>query len=354
MNRKLNIFFAAIALMWLLSSCTREDFVQTPLNILSEIRFGSIETRANQIEKVSDIDEFSVWATVSSIGSNEISYQPLLTNERVYRESAGSNNWTYDNTENWISNSLFYFFASYPYNVGFEESTMEQNGVNFTSYALNVTADGSENTQDILTAFSSVNTNDVTFNSNDPVSLTFGHLLTKFNLKVSQNFDIDNEFDYYVTKVTVSGIKYNGRYLLMPYQNDNTNYMYYWDMQNSSDITIVKEFDNPVALRNKEAANPKVVLPVWDNKGIMLIPQNIATDKVEVIVEYIYDVTVDDNDYSDGTPKTAKGYIPATTWESGKVINYSIALSDKTNITFSQPTITPWGAPQTGGTIIIK
>ena len=140
----------------------------------------------------------------------------------------------------------------------------------------------------------------------------------------------------------------------MPYQNNETNYMFYWDMQDSTPITIVKTFDSPVSLRNKGAASPKVVLSVWENEGLMLIPQDIVTDGVEVIVDYIYDVTVDDNDYSDGTAKTAKAYIPATTWESGKAISYSIALSDKTNITFSQPTIEPWGAPQTGGTIIIK
>lgn len=351
MIKKFNILLAAAALLGLLS-CNREDIISDTSADTSAISFGTVETKA--VDKASDIEEFSVWATVSSIGSTDVSYQPLLTNERVYRNPAGSENWTYDNTEHWISNSMFYFFAAYPYNVGFQQQTMTQNGVNYTSYALEVTADGSEDTTDILTAFSSINTNDASFNSDAPVNLNFAHLLTKFNLKVSQNFDVDNEFDYYVTKVTITGVKSNGRYLFMPYQNNDTNYMFYWDMQDSTPITIIKTFDSPVSLRNKGAADPKVVLSVWGSNGLMLIPQDIATDGVEVVVDYIYDVTVDDNDYSDGTAKTAKAYIPATTWESGKAISYSIALSDKTNITFSQPTIEPWGAPQTGGTIIIK
>lgn len=351
MIKKFNILLAAAALLGLLS-CNREDIISDTSADTSAISFGTVETKA--VDKASDIEEFSVWATVSSIGSTDVSYQPLLTNERVYRNPAGSNNWTYDNTENWISNSMFYFFAAYPYNVGFEQQTMTQNGVNYTSYALNVTADGSEATADILTAFSSVNTKNASFNSEEPVDLTFGHLLTKFNIKVSQNFEIDNEFDYYVKKVTITGIKGSGRYLFMPYQDEDTNCRTYWDLQNATAITFVKEFATPVALRDIGASNPKVVLSVWGNDGLMLIPQTIVADGVEVVVEYIYDVTVDDNNPSDGTTKTARGFIPATTWQSGQAISYSIALSDKTNITFSQPTIEPWGAPQTGGTIIIK
>lgn len=351
MIKKFNILLAAAALLGLLS-CNREDIISDAPEDAAPISFGTIETKA--VDKASDIEEFSVWATVSSIGSTDVSYQPLLTNERVYRNPAGSTNWTYDNTENWISNSMFYFFAAYPYNVGFEQQTITQNGVNYTSYALNVTADGSEATADILTAFSSVNTKDASFNSEEPVDLTFGHLLTKFNIKVSQNFEIDNEFDYYVKKVTITGIKGNGTYMLMPYQNDNSNYMSNWNTRSSSPVTLVKEFETPVALRNKGASDPKVIFSVWGEDGLMLIPQDIVADGVEVVVEYIYDVTVDDNDPSDGTTKTARGFIPAITWQSGQAISYSIALSDKTNITFSQPTIESWGAPQTGGTIIIK
>ena len=41
-------------------------------------------------------------------------------------------------------------------------------------------------------------------------------------------------------------------------------------------------------------------------------------------------------------------------WQSGKSINYTIKVAEQNDISFAQPTIDPWGSPQTGGTIIIQ
>ena len=343
MRREFTLTLVALALL-ALTACSVETEV-TPPNPSqgNEISFGSVSTR---VDSASEINEFSVWATVSSIGSNAVSYQPLLTNERVYRNPAGSNTWAYDNVQRWLPNSIFHFFAAYPYNIGFEQMRQEVNGTLYTAYWLNVTADGSADTEDILTAQNVTNTNN---SYNTTVPLTFSHLLTKFNLKVSQNFDIDPDFNYYVTKVTIKGLSGSGTYMIMPY---NDQFMERWNFDNASPLTIVKEYDTPQSLRDTNSTTPKVVLTVFGD-GLMLLPQEIAADGVEIVVDYIYDVTVDD-DYSDGTPKQARGFIPSTTWESSKSINYSITVSNKSNITFSQPTIEPWGAPQTGGTIIIK
>lgn len=343
MRREFTLTLVALALL-ALTACSVETEVTPPTPSQgNEISFGSVSTR---VDSASEINEFSVWATVSSIGSNAVSYQPLLTNERVYRNPAGSNTWAYDNVQRWLPNSIFHFFAAYPYNIGFQQMRQEVNGTLYTGYWLNVTADGSANTKDILTAQNVTNTNN---SYNTTVPLTFSHLLTKLNVKISQNFNIDPDFNYYVTKVTIKGLSGSGTYSIMPY---NDQFMEYWNFDNASPLTIVKEYDTPQSLRDTNSTNPKVVLTVFGD-GLMLLPQEIAAEGVEVVVDYIYDVTVDD-DYSDGTAKQARGFIPATTWESGKSINYSITVSNKSNITFSQPTIEPWGAPQTGGTIIIK
>ena len=72
----------------------------------------------------------------------------------------------------------------------------------------------------------------------------------------------------------------------------------------------------------------------------------------EMFVDYFYDVNLDDDDM--GQPKFVEGFVPAGKLESGKSVNYTLAIANSSFITFEQPTIDPWGAPQTGGTIIIK
>lgn len=346
MRREFTLTLVALALL-ALTACSVETEV-TPPNPSQgdEISFGSVSTR---VDSASEINEFSVWATVSSIGSNAVSYQPLLTNERVYRNPAGSNKWVYDNVENWISNSIFHFFAAYPYNIGVEQHSAIQNGLNYSVYTLEVTADGSANTEDILVATSVVNTNDQSFNSNNPVDLSFGHLLSRVNVKIRQNFDVDPDFNYYVTKITISGIKGKGSYMTMPYNN---SWYTYWDFEDAPNIILEKDFsDNPVLLRNEGAADPIVILTVWDD-GLMLIPQEFAGGNIAVRVDYLYDVDLNDDDM--GEAKFVEGFVPAGKWESGKSINYTLSIANSSFITFEQPTIDPWGAPQTGGTIIIQ
>ena len=345
MNRKFNIFLAAAVLLSLLS-CSREDIVQTPPDRSSEIRFDQVATKAglNDLQK----DGFGVWACVSSKDeANTVQYEPLLGNE-TYGEKVEmkDGHWTYDNIEHWISNSMFYFFAVYPYEAGFTQERIEIEENKFTAYTLDVVADGSADTEDILVAN---NTTDTTVEGySTTVPLTFKHLFTKVNLKIRQNFNIDKDFNYYVTKVTLSGVKGNGTYNVIPYGNQ---ILEGWNFENASNVSIVKEYSTPMILRNVGAEDPVVTLSVW-NDGKMLIPQDVVNNGIKLRVDYFYDINLDDEDL--GTPKFVEGFIPATQWEAGKSINYTLAIANSSFISFSQPTIEPWGAPQTGGTIIIK
>lgn len=346
MNRRFNIIFALVAVLTLLA-CNKEDIVSGNPDESSAISFGTVDTKA--VNKASDIEEFSVWTTVSSIGSTDVSYQPLLTNERVYRNPAGSSTWTYDNTEYWITNSVFHFFAAYPYNLGFEELRQDMNGTMYTGYMMRVTANGSAETEDILTATNVINTNVEGYNTTVP--LTFSHLLTKFNLTISQNTDIDSAFEYYVTKITITGLKGNGVYTVLPY---GESFMTGWDMENATTVNLEKNYvDAPVCLRedygNGRRGKP---LKVWGEDGVMLIPHDIAANGVMIRIDYLYDVNPDDTDL--GTAKFIEGYIPPITWQSNTSINYNISIANSSYLTFDQPTIEPWGSPQTGGTIIIK
>lgn len=331
--------FAAVALV----GCNREGFPTSPHG-QNAIGFGTVETRAG----LSDLQTngFGVWACVSSKDdAQSVQYEPLLENERVYLKNG---EWTYDDTKYWIPNSMFYFFAAYPRGV-FEQHQIEnESGYNYTLYTSEITADGSADTQDILVATHVTDTTAETFDPDEVVPLTFNHLLSKVNVKISQNFDIDPDFNYYVTKVTITGVIGSATYGFLPISD---SFMQALDDENATTVTLEKEYDTPVILRNVGNPNPKVELSVWGD-GLMLLPQTVAANGVVIRVDYLYDVNLDDEEL--GTPKFVEGFIPATTWESGKSICYSLAISSQSNIVFSQPTIEPWGAPQTGGTIIIK
>lgn len=331
--------FAAVALL----GCNREVVPVSPQE-QNTISFGTVDTRAG----LSDLqrDGFGVWACVSSKdAAQSVQYEPLLENERVYFKNG---EWTYDDTKFWIPNSMFYFFAAYPQGVFEQSQFVDESGKNYTLYTANITADGIADTQDILVATHVTDTTAESFDPDNVVPLSFNHLLSKVNVKISQNFDIDPDFNYYVTKVTITGVIGSATYGFLPISD---RFMQAFDNENATTVTLEKEYDTPVILRNVGNANPRVELSVWGD-GLMLLPQTIAANGVAIRVDYLYDVNLDDEEY--GTAKFVEGFIPATTWESGKSICYSLAISSQSNIVFSQPTIEPWGAPQTGGTIIIK
>lgn len=340
--------------------CSEGDRGITPATP-GAISFGNVSTR---VDSASEIDEFSVWATVSSITDGavnpDVSYVPILTNERVYRNPAGSNNWTYDNTQNWISNSYFHFFAAYPRTVNVQELRIDNGGNGpMTGYILPVVANGSADTEDILVATNMTNTSVEGYATTVPLS--FSHLLSKMNLTVSQNTDIDGEFEYYVSKVTITGLVGNNTFMVAPY---NGSFAMSWlgDFEMPDDslgitppspITLVADFTTPVCLRrwngNARESNP---LKVWGENGVMLVPQNISANGVKIRVDYLYDTNPNDTDL--GEAKFVEGYIPAITWQSNTAINYNIAIANTSNIVFNQPSIIPWGSPNTGGTVIIK
>lgn len=357
--------FAALALV----GCNREGFPTSPHG-QNTISFGTVDTRAG----LSDLkrDGFGVWATVSSIGSTDVSYQPILTEELVTYVSE-SEGWTYEHEQMWIPNSIFHFFAAYPHNIGFEQLRFEYGGQYYTACYKEISANGSVVPEDILIATNQVDTSAESFDPDNVVDLIFQHLHTKVNFKIRQNFDADPSFNYYVTKVTLrapktivpgepepadeGAIYSKGICMYMPYnKEENIIAWVYRDMLNTQEeypkVVLSKEFSEPRILRNIGTADPTVILSVWGD-GAVLIPQDIAANSLEVVVDYIYDVSVD-TDYKDGTPKQAKAILSPIKLESNKSICYNLAISNTTSLTFDKPTIEPWGSPQTGGTIIIK
>lgn len=346
--------FAALALL----GCDKEHTPIAPIEP-GVIGFGNVTTRA--VDSADDINEFPVWACMADPSADY--YAPILTNERVYKGDNGQ--WKYDNTRLWIANSHFFFlsvFSDADTCPLFTENKVDiaGNGSQHMVYTMDVTTPNTAD-MDILTAFNYTNTSGV---YSQTVSMQFSHLLTKVNLKIRQDFDKDPDFDYFVTKVTITGIKNSGRFGVVPYASASPYYFSGWTFaENATTLTVEKTFDTPQILRAYDEPDPKnKVIDTWGNDGILLIPQEIVDNTVKVRIDYLYDETPGDND--PGTiAHYVEGFLPTNIineepkeilWQSGKSINYTIKVAEQNDISFAQPTIDPWGSPQTGGTIIIK
>ena len=338
--------FAALALL----GCDKEHTPSAPTDP-GVIGFGNVTTRA--VDSADDINEFPVWACMADPSADY--YAPILTNERVYKGDDGQ--WTYDNTRLWIDDSHFFFLGvfsdteNYPRFVE-NKYDLEGNGSQYVIYTMGVTTSATAD-MDILTAFNYTNTSVQGYSKTVPMQ--FRHLLTKVNLKIRQDFEKDPDFDYFVTKVTISGLKNSGTYMLMPFAAEKPYYWDNWELVDST-LSIAKTLSTPEILRAYGTADPKnKTVNIWGDAGLMLIPQEIAANGVKIRVDYLYDITPGDGDPGT-TSHFVEGYLPASTdlWQSGKSINYTLKIAEQNDITFAQPTIEPWGAPQTGGTIIIK
>lgn len=352
MNIRINSLLL-IASIFAAFSCSKNEDVPVLPEGGEEITFSNVATKA--VNGIEDIEQIGVWAAMTKDGETS-DYISILDNERVYPTDEAHTNWVYDNTRYWFENYHFYFIASYPYNqngsgIGsFQKFEVVQNNITRIGYSLDVdTYNEGTSTHtgvDLLAAATYVNTSSEWSRT---VTLNMRHLLTKVNLKISQDTREevgDPNNDYYITKVALSGISTNGEYLVI---TDENQIAQEWSLESANNYSFDKTYDGSQTLRSQNE------ISVWEDNGeggLLLIPQSIPIDKVKIRVEYLYQLAQS----TEKKPGFVEAYLPASDdlWQSGKRITYRLAIAKPTNIRFLAPTVESWGAPQTGGTIIIK
>ena len=345
MNIRINSLLL-IASIFAAFSCSKNEDVPVLPEGGEEITFSNVATKA--VNGIEDIEQIGVWAAMTKDGETS-DYISILDNERVYPNDEAHTNWVYDNTRYWFENYHFYFIASYPYNQGgsgigsFQKLEEVYDQTKITYYSLDVdTYDESTFNHtgvDMLTASAYVNTSSEWSRT---VTLNMHHLLTKVNFKISQDMREgvgDPNNDYYITKVALSGITTNGEYIILP---NDAQIIQNWNYEDANNYSYERAYDGSKKLRLLGE------ISVWSDNGeggLLLIPQKIPNDKVKIRVEYLYQLA----ESTEQKPGYVEAYLP-----SGKRITYRLAIAKPTNIRFLTPTVESWGAPQTGGTIIIK
>ena len=279
---------------------------------------------------------FAVWGGYD--GNNLFDYDNDGNPVKVTYNSS-TQEWGYGTSKYWELDKQYTFFATYPYDK-YNGSVTNENGTYMVTIETPEDAD-----TDYLTASAYADPNSANFNPE--VALQFTHLMTRVNIKVAQDFTTNENDDFTVTKVTLTGIKPNGNYQVT---NAGTTSTGTWIMENAT-TSFERTFSETEqkTIRNQTDQ----ILSVWGENGLLLIPQAITSASVKVRIDYLFSMY-----QSEEEPKesSVEAYLPASAdlWQSGKIITYSTIISNENNISFLAPTVEPWGTPQSGGTIIIK
>ena len=174
--KKLFVGVLAIASM---VACMNEETVRVKDGnpIAFENTYVQNATRANDPSTTTNnIQEFSVWAYMNAVDG------VVFDDETVSRSG---DDWTYTNTQYWLPGNNYYFAAFAGDRTAIETlpATMETNGLGVVKFT---NVDG---TNDILYAEAVVENAKA---DQDPVALTFKHLLSKVKFTFKNGFQNDN------------------------------------------------------------------------------------------------------------------------------------------------------------------
>lgn len=307
-----------------LTSCGR---IETPREDEQyKIEFSNVSTKA-MLDDIDDMTEFGVFAEYGD--NDKDKWSPLLTAEMVYRDG---DDFIYDNVQYWIKDQTFRFFAVWPYGT---EVDTDNAGIYEVSYTTPDTAD-----DDLLTAYC-VGTYPDDF-EDGTVPLDFNHILSKFRLQISYD-GVKNQFDnFWIKSVSLANVKQTGVLTTSVYNKTESWYF------NEDRLTFTKEYDAPGAQLELSAGS----LMPWES--LTLIPQSFNRNDIALTIVYDYQQNgVVDNE-SPIIEKTVMTTLPAGEWKAGKVYTYNITISESNLVVFKNIGVQEWGAPISGGAIIIK
>lgn len=335
-----------------LVSCEKES--DDPAPDKTPIEFGDVETRAS-VNLVNDMkgegkgDGFGVLASMNGAAGTSAAaeYSLFMENENVYWDDTYGA-WTYDNTQYWTKGRNYHFFAYYPYEAEMNDAKpISAVGMNADfGYDLTFTTPQKADI-DLLTAYTTEDTGADNFNASKSVTLAFTHALVNVNLEIWRDADKHRNENMRVTDVALNNIPWKGKL------TKTVDGVSSWTPLAMNPLFLGTGVDKNeeigAARKDLTGSSGNPCKPFGDD-GLLLIPE--AND-VTLLVSYeLHRQDGGDIWESYTLPVT----LPVDAWEAGKRINYSLILSNEVNMSFYYlgTTVQPWGAPQVGGTIIIK
>ena len=325
-------FIVNVAAMSMVGSCDRHSIETPQEDTLSAIGFSNVSTKA----ELSDIQKegFGVWASISNA---TVTNSLIMENTEVTYNST-EDSWEYSPLRYWVPETIFNFIATYPYG---------QYAFDSENSAVNLTVSETPSDVDYMIATNTTDTKVEGFS--ETVDLQFKHLLTSVSLNIWRENVKHNQDKIRIIKVTLSNIRKAGTYTS---SND------LWTPFNER-LTLEKtyeggSYDIGGAIVQSDGTLITGGVPAEPFTEVMLIPQTMdASNKVSLKIHYQLKMHDGEDKWED---VEMEAELPYGTWEPNRRYTYNVVLSSVKDITFYyiQTKISPWGAPQVGGTIIIK
>lgn len=339
MNVKtLKYFIATVAMMSIVCSCGKNSLETPAPETPSAIEFSNVTTKAT----LDDIQTngFGVWALLD----NETVTDELILNNAEVKYNSAAGTWEYSPLRYWIDKSVFTFLAAYPY----DESAYT---IDPSNSSLNFSLSETPSQEDYLMATNMTDTSVEDYSRT--VDLQFKHILTSVSLNIWRENVKHNQDKIRIIKVTLGNIRKAGTYT---YTSSND----LWTPSNER-LTLEKTYEGGSDDDNIGGAivqsNGTLItggVPAEPFTEVMLIPQTMdASNRVSLKVHYQLKRFDGEDKWED---VELEAELPYGTWEPNRRYTYNVVLSSVKDIAFYyiQTKITPWGAPQVGGTIIIK
>lgn len=230
----------------------------------------------------------------------------------IYKDINGNQYWAY-----WIPNTTYQFRAVYPYLPALEESSVQNEPyIRPISTAERIIVhyktgvDGAPHNFDLCVAHSERTTSGL--DAYNPVPLKFSHALSALTVKVKYNDNVsadlsDKLTSCYFTDMIQAASMFYPKDPAKPDEIDwseaasvNTDdKLYSWESSTGLEFTNTKEAS------------------VYDGRYIFVIPQSIPAGQAQ-----FHFTTASGNDV------VSRCYLPAITWEPGKIYNYTFKITD--------------------------
>ena len=335
--KKALIFSLTVAAMFNLCSCGKQLNDAPQPDSAKAISFANIATKAD----LSDIQNggFGVWAIINN--------SSVVNNVRMDNQYVEYNDgkWEYSPLKYWLPETVFNFIATYPYDSEGTYYTFDPN-----TSAVKLTVAETPSQEDFLIATNTVDTSDESFDATNAVNLEFQHMLTSVEFNIWMDGGKHQNDLMRIRQVTLSNIRKSGIYSSDTgvWTPENNKFNLEYTNQSETDYigAVIVKGDGTL---DKGIGNPGN--PFGD---MMLIPQTMnASNKVSLKIHYQLKRAEGEDIWEDAE---LEAILPYGTWEPNRRYTYNVVLSSVKDITFYyiQTKITSWGAPQVGGTIIIK
>lgn len=341
-------YFAASAL--LLTACTSEDVVDDVAVNGNAIQF---ETVVNKPTKATDLtmqtlDQFKVYGFYT-MPDNPRKAHAVFDNTSVKNDGTGK--WTYDSEQRyWVGGATYYFYA---YSCGATDELSSTYGTfNLDINDDGVTGDGKDVTERTLEIdnyicdsshqhdliFASYTGYTATEGTNDPVNLSFKHVLSKLTANFTSKFPA--EYEVIIKNVSVRNVRNEGDYKFSKgWENvtrlEGTPLVY---LQNTE---LEKNPDPALAVSNKKIGDYQ--MSVQTNSAYVIPFEYQAKD-----VNLYFQVDVKyGNEYIIKNKALTATFQP--TWKEGFSYMYNIEVSPENihmgQIEFTVSVIKDWDAP---------